>query len=115
MGERNSKTTDFYFFVAQSLISYSITFPILIVNAFTIANKSRSLSCDTVVVCVVGISLDFKNFTINLRSIMLTIIASLLTHSLPSTFNVLNTFLYFLTVMLSTNLLYSQSIRGGKS
>lgn len=115
MSKGNNKTIDFYFFVAQSLISYSITLLILIVNAFTIANKSKSLSCDTVVACVVGISMDFKNFTIDLRSIMLTILASLLTHSLPSTFNVLNTFLYFLTVMLSTNLLYSQSIRGGKS
>ena len=72
----------------------------------------------TVVVWVVGISLDFKNFThtlaIGFKSILLTTRPSSLTYDVPSMVRVVKMVFHFFEVNLSRNLAYSQVISAGK-
>lgn len=72
-----------------------------------------------VVVYVVGINRDFKNFTQNLaigfKYILFIILASPFAHELSSTVRVFSTLFYFLGVMLLTIFEYSQSTSEGKS
>ena len=63
ISEWNSKPAALWFFMAQSWISFSVMLPTSIGNPLTMTYKSTNISCETVVVCVVDINLDFKNFT----------------------------------------------------
>ena len=67
--EGKSKEVVFWFFIAHSLISFSIMTPTSISNLLTMTYKSTNLSCETAVVYVVGINLDFKNFTHSLECV----------------------------------------------
>ena len=80
--------------------------------------KRINLSYDTVVLCVVGISQDFKIFTqilaIGLKSILFITLPSSFAHELPSTIRDFSTLFHFLSVMLPTSFKYSQSTSEGK-
>lgn len=80
--------------------------------------KRINLSYDTVVVRVVGINRDFRNFTQILatcfKSILFMTLPSLFAYELPSTVSVFSTLLHFLGVMLFSILEYLQSTLEGK-
>ena len=61
ISEGNSKAVILWFFMAQSRISFSIMLPKSMGSPLTITYNNTNLFCETVVVWVVGISLDFKN------------------------------------------------------
>ena len=78
-----------------------------------------SQSCDTVVVWVVGINLNFMNFiqtlAMGFKSILLTIRTSSFIHSLLEIINGLKISPHFLTIIFASNWVYSYSIAMGKS
>ena len=81
-------------------------------------NKSINHSCDTVVVCVVGINLDFKIFTYTLatclKSIRLITQPSSLAHDVPFTVRVLSIVFHVLSVMFAISLEYLHSTSKSK-
>ena len=87
-------------------------------SPLTITYNNTNLSFETVVVWVVGISLDFRNFTHTLamgfKSILLTTRPSSLAHDAPSTLSVVKIVFHRCRVSLSSNLAYSQVISAGK-
>ena len=87
MSEGNSKVAALWFLMAQSQISFLIMLPTSMGSTRTIAYNITKLSCETVVVWVVGISLDFRNFThtlaMGINSILLITRPSLLTQDAP--------------------------------
>ena len=117
--EWNTKAVDFCFLVTKSQISFSMIFPISMVNLFTMTYMSISQSYETIVVWVVGINLDFKNLTQTLamcfKLILLITRPSSFIYALPGIVKVLNTSPHFLTVIFSTIWVYSHSITVGKS
>ena len=116
--EANSKTAILCFFIAHSLISFSIMIPTSMGNPLTMTYKSTNLSCEIVVVCVVGINLDFKNFTHTLamgfKSILLITRPSSLAQDALFMVRVLKILFHFYGVILPSNLAYSQSTLEGK-
>ena len=118
MSVENSKAAALWFFMAQSRISFSIMLPTSMGSPLTIAYNSTSLSCEIVVVWVVGVSLNFRTFTYTLtmgfQSILLITCPSSLAHDVPSTVSILKIVFHLYGVNLSSNLAYSQLISVGK-
>ena len=68
-------------------------------NPLIMTYKSTNLSCEKAAVCMVGINLDFKNFThtlaMSFKSILLITRPSSLAQDAPSTVSVLKILFYF--------------------
>lgn len=61
--EGNNRAAVLCFFIAQSIISRSLITPTSIGSPLTMTYKRINLSCETEVVCVMGINLNFRNLT----------------------------------------------------
>ena len=87
-------------------------------NPLTITYKSTNRSCETIVVCVVGINLDFRNFThtlvMGVKSILLITRPSSLAQDTPFMVSVVKILFHVCGVNLSSNLAYSQLTSEGK-
>ena len=87
-------------------------------NPLTMTYNSTNLFCETVVVWVVGISLDCRNFThtlaMGVKSILLITHPSLLAQDTPFTVSVVKILFHLYGVNLSSNLAYSQLTLEGK-
>lgn len=116
--EGNIKAAVLCFFIAHFRISFSIISPTSIGSPQTITYKSASLSCDIVVVCVVGMSRDFKILiqilAMGFKLILFITRPSSLAQDPPFTVRVFNTLFHFCVVMLLISLEYSQSTLEGK-
>ena len=116
--EGNSKVAVRWVLTTQSWISFVMMLPMSIGSPQTMTYNKTNLSWETVVVWVVGISLDFRNFThtlaIGFKSILLTTRPSSLAHDAPSIVRVVKMVFHFFGVNLSRNLAYSQLISAGK-
>ena len=118
MSDGNDKVAALWFFMTQSWILFSMMLPTSIGNLLTRTHRNTNLSCETVVVCVVGISLDFSNFThtleMGVKSILLITHLFSLAHDIPFTVSVVKILFHLCGVNLSSNLPYSQLTSAGK-